>query len=329
MSEGMSTKAAVIGAGLAGSWVSSELTRAGMEVVLFDKARGPAGRLSTRRTAETQFDHGAQYFTARSPRFDAAVQDWLLEGVIETWEGRFAVLEAGVARAEDDGPARYVGSPRMSALTRFLTNGIDGRFGIRVGQVQAGDAGWLVTAEDGSDLGRYDIVVLAVPAPQAIPLLAAAPQWATRVRDVSMLPCHAVMVAFEEALPVDFDAAFVRGSRLGWIARDGSKPGRSGAATWVLHSTPEWSTAHVDDEQDAVADQLLEGLAKAIDRPLPGIVHCGVHRWLYARPATPLADEPLWDPATGLGVCGDWTNGDRVEAAFTSAADLVSAILGR
>ncbi|MEF8717273.1 MAG: NAD(P)-binding protein [Candidatus Accumulibacter necessarius] len=45
------------------------LQRAGLEVSLFDKSRGPGGRMSTRRGDDWQCDHGAQYFTARHPAF--------------------------------------------------------------------------------------------------------------------------------------------------------------------------------------------------------------------------------------------------------------------
>ena len=62
-------RAAVIGAGLAGLRVAHRLAEAGAQVRVFEKARGAGGRMSTRRTDFGAFDHGAQYFTARDPRF--------------------------------------------------------------------------------------------------------------------------------------------------------------------------------------------------------------------------------------------------------------------
>ena len=35
----------------------------------------------------------------------------------------------------------------------------------------------------------------------------------------------------------------------------------------------------------------------------------------------------FFDPEAGLGICGDWTRGDKVEDAFVSAEDLVDEIL--
>ncbi len=50
------------------------------------------------------------------------------------------------------------------------------------------------------------------------------------------------MAAFEERVAARFDAAFVNGSALGWIARNTSKPKRNWKIdTWVLQASTAWS----------------------------------------------------------------------------------------
>jgi predicted NAD/FAD-dependent oxidoreductase len=73
--------AAIIGAGLSGLACATRLHAFGWRVSVFDKSRGPGGRMSTRRGDDWQSDHGAQYFTARDPRFKAEVDRWLAAGV--------------------------------------------------------------------------------------------------------------------------------------------------------------------------------------------------------------------------------------------------------
>ena len=69
MNPSISQPIAVIGAGLSGLSCAQALAQAGHPVHLFDKSRGPSGRMSTRRSSDGatdwQCDHGAQYFTAR------------------------------------------------------------------------------------------------------------------------------------------------------------------------------------------------------------------------------------------------------------------------
>ena len=76
-------KIAVIGAGLSGLTCAHFLKDHAM-VTLFEKARGPSGRISTRRALPYIFDHGAQYFTARrtfSKFYQPFIEtDWLNVG---------------------------------------------------------------------------------------------------------------------------------------------------------------------------------------------------------------------------------------------------------
>ena len=58
---------AIVGTGMAGLSCATRLAALGHEVALFDKGRGPGGRMATRRVEADgtllRFDHGAQYFT--------------------------------------------------------------------------------------------------------------------------------------------------------------------------------------------------------------------------------------------------------------------------
>jgi len=50
---------AIIGAGISGLACAQALAAAGQPVTLFDKARGPGGRMSSRRLPEATLDLGA------------------------------------------------------------------------------------------------------------------------------------------------------------------------------------------------------------------------------------------------------------------------------
>ena len=92
---------AVIGSGIAGLSCATMLHRAGLEVSLFDKARSPGGRMSTRRGDDWQCDHGAQYFTARHPEFRAEVARWQQAGVADLWApgyGGLMAIRGSIAR---------------------------------------------------------------------------------------------------------------------------------------------------------------------------------------------------------------------------------------
>lgn len=315
-----------MGAGIAGLRVGRRLAEAGIDVQLFDKARGAGGRVSTRRTEQGPFDHGAQYFTARDPRFRRVVEAWHAAGVVAPWAGRFVRVSARGEVSEVPPAERFVGLPGMSGIARALRGDLPIELGVRVASAQRTDAGWALRCDAGFELGEFDRLVVAVPAPQAVPLLGRAPRLARVARAARMRPCHAVLVCFASRIPVGFDGAFIEGRALGWAARNAAKPGREGGECWVLHTDAEWSEEHVDTPPDKVETVLLDDLRDALDVGLPRVQSISTHRWLFAR-AVAVPETEVWDASLGLGICGDWLVGDRVEDAFLSGEALADAIL--
>lgn len=325
----------VIGGGIAGLTAARRLTASGCRVSIVDQGRRPGGRLATRHVlngdadrpehASLSFDHGAQYFTARDPRFAAAVEEWLKARIVQVWSGKLAAFDSEGRDAVDDGVARWVGIPNMTSVGRHLARDLDLKHGLRVtalehGSGTAGDSGprWTARTADGLTLGPFDAAIVALPAPQALPLVSASATITAAVSRVRMHPCWATLVAFAERVLTPFDGAFVTGSPLGWIARDRSKPRRELAETWVLHATAGWSTAHVDDSADAVGPFLLNAFADLVRAPLPRPVYLSAHRWRYACADPALNLGAIVDPSMRLAVCGDWCAGNRVEGAYLS-----------
>jgi len=319
-------RVAIIGAGVAGLHLGGLLQAQGLSVEIFDKARGAAGRIATRRLDYGSFDHGAQYFTARDPRFVAQVEEWLAQGVVATWSARVVRLAEGAIRSESARPLRYVGVPSMSGIARDMARGLKVSTGVRVASVRRADEKWTLVAEDGREASGFDLLVSAVPAPQSLPFLTTSSELAVRAQRAQFKPCHALMIRFENPVEADFDAAFVEGSALGWVAHDSSKPGRETSNAWVLHSTAEWSEANLDLPAEKVLESLSGAFATALARKLPDVTGAAVHRWLYARAIGAAPEARLWDAAQGLGVCGDWLHGDRIEDAFLCAERLAEAM---
>ncbi len=318
---------AVIGAGLAGLTCARELQRQGVQVRVFDKARGPGGRMATRRSEVGRFDHGAQYFTARDPGFAAFVDEQIGAGRVEPWKGRLVALDAGTATPAGGATTRYVATPRMSALPRALGEGLDLECARRIAEVRRAGHAWLLHDKQGGAIGPFARVVVATPAEQAVPLLAGSPPLAERAARAVSAPCLAVMLGLAAPLDVGFDAAFVENSAIGWVAREGGKPGRDVGERWVVHASADWSQAHLEEAPDDFVPSLLEAFAHALGRDLPPVTHAVGHRWRFARVTTPLDEDCLLDEAIGLGACGDWCGGDRVEAAWRSGRALADRLL--
>lgn len=322
-------RVAVVGAGMSGLCCARRLDAAGYEVSLFDKGRRAGGRMSTRRDdGGRTFDHGAQYFTARDSAFAAEVQRWVADGVAAPWLGRIAVVGSDPADrpSASEAPVRYVGTPTMSAICRHLASGLNVRTSCRIASVTRHGSAWRLADSDKQDHGEFDTVVVSTPAGQAVDLLLGAPSLAEQARAVTMSPCWAVMVTFPDPLDLPFDAAFVHGSPLGWVARQSSKPGRTPGATWVLHATPSFTQARWEEPSDDVVEALVEAFATATGQTFVAPTSATGHRWRFALPSEPLPDRCLWDPQLQIGAIGDWCGGPRVEGAALSGWTLARHI---
>ncbi len=321
-------RVAVVGAGVAGLAAARGFVRAGASVKVFEKARAPGGRISTRRAEDFAFDHGAQYFTCRDPRFAEILEPMRRSGGVAPWQGRIRSLRRGRIAALREETERLVGVPGMSALSRALAAGLEVEAQCRIEAVERSERGWTLRPAQGEPAGPFDAVVVATPAPQAVPLLEAAPRLHRAVSAVRMQPCWAALVAFASPLGAALDGAFVEQSPLAWAARNGSKPDRPAADCWVLHATPAWSEANLEDEPEPIGARLLDAFAEALDRKLPAPEWLRTHRWRYASTNQPLGQPYLWDTTARMGVCGDWGDGGRVERAVLSGDALAHAACG-
>ncbi len=320
---------AVLGAGLSGLACARSLADSGWSVRVFDKARGAGGRMSTRRADGRHFDHGAQYFTVRDERFEGFVESWRQNGLVSEWDGEIAVLGDEAKRWKDRRTRRFVGVPGMNSICRHLAAGLDLTFETRVAGLDRVDGRWLLTSDGGAELGSYDSVVVSAPAPQTAALLKEpAPALAARAARVDMAPCWAVMASFPVPLRLGFDGAFVHDSALSWVARNNSKPGRPDGEAWLLHASPDWSRAHLELEKEDAAKLLLAAFRTAVGGLDQDAAEVDAHRWLYALPTNPLTEPYLYDADLGLGACGDWCGGPRVEGAFLSGCALADRLLG-
>lgn len=350
-------RVAIVGAGIAGLTARLFLRRGGMAVDTFDKGRGLGGRASRRRAGEFQFDHGAQYFTARDPEFLELATRWVAAGSVQPWEPRIGVLSAGrwtPKPAASDRTRRYVGVPGMNQPARNLQAlGDDAgaaedapvRTGVRIiGIAAVSDSTWTLKDDAGNYYPGYDAVILTVPVPQVRDILkdggnGVVPAVVCGVTEKVILePCWAVMLVFDPRLDLPWDAAFVQDNPLSWIARNGSKPGRPEHDAWVLHAGPSWTREHLEDEAETVASGLLREFLLAAGLNSEQVAHAtasvswrAAHRWRYARPAgaPPPEVNPgyLWDGESRLGLCGDWCVGGRLEGAFVSGRELAWRVL--
>ncbi len=318
----------IIGAGLAGIAAAADLGRAGATVAVVDKGRAVGGRAATRRIGGQPIDHGAQFCTARTDRFRDLLEKGSSEGWARIWCHGYPVWRDGRVHPRDDGHPRWTFPDGIRTLPERIGKGL--KVGTETTVQSVGrDAHGIWVATD--TLGNFTTgrrLVLNLPPAQLLNVAGnALPEWMRGcVGDCRLAPCWAVAGLLEREFDGDWPAIELENHpSLAWVARDHTRRALGAAPAAVLHARGDWSESHLEETPEKV-QSILSGEA----RELFGIEfseQVRVHRWRYAKPEISVGEPFLLDRDLGVGLCGDWCTGGRVEGALVSGWGLAAALL--
>jgi renalase len=321
----------IVGAGISGLLAANALQGEGWDVTVLERGPRVGGRMATRRVAGGTFDHGAQFFTVRGNRFSDLVEGWLDAGAATEWSRGFADADG---RLNEDGHPRYRGARGMTSIPQYLARNLDVRTGEKASGVGTRAGGWEVACESGLRL-EAAALLLAMPVPQALELATSGdyrlPAGARQqLEAVSYGPCLALMVLLDVPADVPWPGGMqVKGEPLDWIG-DNQRKGISDLPAITIHAGPEWSSAHFEDAEADVQQQLLSFAADRLGTDLSTrVIDTSLARWRYSwvtntHPETFLAASE--DPA--LLFCGDAFGQPKVEGAALSGLAAADHLLG-
>lgn len=320
----------VVGAGMSGLTAGLALAEAGRSVRLVDKGRTVGGRLATRRIGQATLDHGAQFFTVRSPEFGNAVRMWENDKIVSVWTHGFD------AENPDSHP-RYRTNGGMSKLAKhlakaFVRSGGDLVVNQRVHSLI--DTGESITATYDAATRIPDeaqAVLVTAPAPQCIQMLEAG---GMPVPDpVRLITYHAViaLLVITDTDPAD---RLGRGGALQqpldpmftFIAENRAK-GISDNFGLTFHTEPALSAALFDCPDQEIVARLTPELRRVLgDKSWKEIQ---VKRWRYAGPRNGHPDHFLVvdGPSHPVLLAGDAFGGAKVEGAFLSGRRAAEELL--
>ena len=322
----------IVGAGLCGLVASNMLAQHGVRSVILDKGRAPGGRLATRRMtgvgrSVARFDHGAQFFTVRSPDFAELVHEWRRAGLVREWCRGF--------RSGGDGYPRYCAEGGMNSIAKYMASTADVRCDQKVHAIGGFD-GLLAVVSDGGDRFESPIVVTTPPVPQSLALcengwLPLPEEAEAQLRTVHYAPCLALLVAVDGAVAVPSPGGLqldMSDDPTFSFVGDNQAKGISEVGALTFHVNDEVSIARFDEDEDDTRTYLLSEAKRFIGEAL--VVGVELKKWRFARPIQSLPDrfiqtEPI--PGTALLFAGDAFGGSKVEGAALSGLAVSEQVL--
>lgn len=336
----------VIGAGMAGLTVASQLRHAGYKVVVVEKSRGLGGRVTTRRLHGTCADRGAKFLEPKDDFLRRLVHILSDRGLIVPWCDR-------VYAANSPGNLQLAGVPNwcpyfipptgMSAIAKFMSQGLDiwlNRRSIKI--MPKDDNLWHIflenTGNNSEDKTPIDIiskaVVVAIPAPQALMLMEPLAEiglphyFLSNLRSVKFAACLSVIAGYSQDRQEDLakreiawrSVVFPQDEKLAWLSWDSSKRNNSEYPVFVIHSTSTFAEKYLDSNDLIPAgNELLHHVSEYLDSWFNTPEWLQVDRWRYAFPSHILAKNCLFSfKPLPIACCGDWCLGNNIENALNS-----------
>lgn len=321
-------KIAIIGAGMSGITLARTLTTSN-EVTIFDKSRGIGGRMATRRVDGYHFDHGAQFFTAKSEEFKELCQKAKSDGIIEEWNCNFVEITGNQTSRRwsfNNDKAHFVAKPQMNNLCKYVAKDLKILLDKQIQSINVDNKKWYLKTIKDEIFSDFDYLILAIPSHQAINLIPKDFKYFDIISNIKMTGCFTLMLGFKEKLSIEFDAALVKESNISWISVNSSKPERPAGFSLVVNSSNKWADENIEEDLEVVKEKMITSLKKIIDFDLANINYQNIHRWKYANADLRQGDKSLFDKNLNLGICGDYLISGRVENAFLSGLDLYKNI---
>lgn len=322
----------IIGAGLTGLVAANALSSRGRRSIVLDKGRSVGGRLATRRMPGldgriARLDHGAQFFTVRSPDFAELVHEWRRAGVVREWCRGF--------NGAGDGYPRYCAEAGMSTIAKLLAATADVECGVELRSLAGFDATLSAATEDGRRW-ESNAVIVTSPVPQSLALcengwLALPEDAETSLRAVTYVPCFALLVTIDRASLVPYPGGLQLtedDDDIFSFVGDNMAKDISEVPAITFHVNDRTSIARFDDDRDSLCAYLLDAARHYLgDAEVIGVE---LKRWKYARPllghhGACLPVEPI--PGTTLVFAGDAFSGAKIEGAALSGLAAAEAVL--
>ena len=316
-------KIAIIGAGFSGLTLAQLLSK-NHHVTVFEKSYAPGGRLATRLTTPYHFDHGAQFFTAKTDEFKKFLIPLIKSNVITPWNAVFAELTPNQLiqhKRWDNHFPHYVGSISMKKIGYFISQHIKVCFNTTITSIQPSEKLKWCLHDNQQHLGHFDWVVTALPSYQASILLPNTTSYLEKLKTIKMSACFTLMLEMNQS-KLNFDAALIKNADISWISVNSSKPNRPQLNSMVIHSTNLYADNNIDKPIEMVSEHLLSETLKITQLSKQNLNIIDIHRWKYANIKKQPKAHLMIDTANQIASCGDWCIEGKVEGAFLSAINL-------
>ncbi|XP_072279368.1 renalase isoform X1 [Pyxicephalus adspersus] len=296
----------IVGAGLTGSLCAYLLRKevtSKLQLVVWDKARGAGGRMSTSRCPsdpKCSVDLGAQYITVTpdyAQKHKLFHNELVTKGILKPLS---AVVEGMVMK---DGSYNLVTPHGVSSIVKHYLSqsGADVYYERHVTQINLRDGKWEVSCKSGSP-EAFDVVVLTMPVPQILQLEGDIGKLINenqrqQLETVSYSSRYALGLFYEAGTQIDIPwaAKYITDNPcIRFISIDNKKRNVESSdigPSIVVHTSVPFGIEHLEQEKEDVQQVILKQLDAILPNlPKPKDIKC--QKWRYSQVTEAFPDCP-------------------------------------
>jgi renalase len=307
----------VIGAGLSGLHISSEIKKMGLgEVLVLEKSRGIGGRMATRRTLNTKFDHGAQFYRVKAD-ITKLHHLWSQKGISHQW---FVSIKGN----------HWCSRLGMTALAKTLAEGIDVELEKQVSSIQFENRLWKITSDRG-EVWLCKKLIITSPLPQSLKLLeniinnqVADLDAVNDIKKINYTKAVIGLITLEEDVVNEISGyeEFQSGSFFS-IANQKTK-GVSETPAFTVTMSPTFSEEVFEQSDDLTLEKILKEFTAKY--PEAKVVSSELKKWRYCQP-TSQYKKYFSEIAPNVFLIGDAFGGSSLLGAVRSSEALFEYLL--
>ncbi len=305
---------AIIGAGLSGATCARALHGLVKKVSVFERSACMGGRLFLTETQSTTAS-----FTVSTPFFQQVVEGWKREGLVSEKQAWHVEVSATEVFALGEPQTEYVALPYMFSLVEHLLKGTTVTLDCEITELEQYGKQWRLFDFEGTYLGLFDCVIVTSSTPSVYDLVKPSTVLLNHFKRINYAAAWQVVLGLSAPAKRPYDAAVFINSPIAHACFDTEHV--------TLTATPEWSEAYAALSAHQVADELCRLYCEHTEVDESVILSRKALFWPYKAPINTLGEDCLFDPALGLGACGDWCTSPRVEGAVLSGFSVADRVM--
>ena len=305
----------IVGAGICGLSAARQLKQNGHEAVLFEKSRGPGGRVATRRQDGFVWDTGATSIAPRGKSIHNVILEELDKTDLVTVEKPIYVHAGLRVTPGSRITERYVYRSGINTLAKLLAKDLDIRTETQIETIEKVGDGYRLLNEE------FDALILTPPIPQTSALLWSLGE-SKPLANARYRPCLSIMLGFNSPLPPTHYHALLEPEQrhpLTWLSLESEKsPDRAGVgcAAMVAQMSPTFSLSYYEQPNEWLVENVLGYIERLFGKEFGSAQVSDVMRWKYSQPESLASFEHVNRPGSRLLIASDALLGGHIEDAF-------------